>query len=977
MKFIADFIEANLDVLVRRFADAARRLESTQGLKASEVISTLPEYLHAVAAICRDGATPERLETRARLEEAHINLRLRVGATQEDATDEYTLLGRLIPQLWEDVQPERRPGAPGLQCLFQQLEEAMDHVVVLFSGYSLEDRQREKRFLRQLDAMAPRWLEPRADPHGPLRPLVELVVRALEAAGAELFLVDAGGRWMRPVAHTGHLVPPPGRSVDSQGPSFLGRVARSEEPLVLAQGRGLEDSAREGLHAPGWSTLLGLRLWPHGELMGVLCVGFAEARPVPPQTKRFLETLVEYLSGILDRALLMGQLREANARLEASETRYRLASQAAADTVWDWNLLTQEMTWSGETRRLLGFAPDETGPWASWWVERIHPEDRERVARGIHAAIQGTQARWQDEYRFLNRQGDVVRVLDTGVILRDATGRGVRMVGAMQDVTSRWEAENGHEQLLREARTARVQAVTELGQLHALLRQAPVALAILRGPAHVVALANDRICQLWGRPYEQVLERPVLEALPEVRGQGIRELLDGVLKTGTPYVGHELHVRLARSADGALEDAYFNVVYQPLQPAESGIDGILVVASEVTEAVRARQKAESLAGTLQASEERLRLAMDAADMGSWDIEPATGRATWDARFRAMLGLPAEGEVLLDEAMRFVFEEDRRQVEHAMAEAARPGGSGEYASEFRVRPPQGGPPVRWISGRGHVHFGPDGRPVRFVGTGLDVTEHKLAEEAASQRTEFEQYLVGIVSHDLRNPLSAIILGTTSLLRRDDLNERATKAVLRIQAAAERAVRMIRDLLDFTQARLGGGLPVHCQDLELGALVRQVVEEVQMTVPERVLQTSLPATALRGCWDPDRVTQVLTNLLGNALKYSPENTPVAVSLREAPGGVLLEVHNAGAPIAPDVLPRIFQPMQRGAPGMDPATRSVGLGLYIVRTIVQAHGGTIDVTSTHEAGTTFTVRLPHGDAKPASGARSHGTEQARPAS
>ncbi|MFP2902166.1 hypothetical protein, partial [Corallococcus sp. 4LFB] len=240
MKLTADFIEANLDVLVRRFAEAARTLESTQGLKPSEVISTLPEYLHAVAAICRDGATPERLETRARLEEAHINLRLRVGATQEDATDEYTLLGRLIPQLWEDVQPERRPGAAGLQCLFQQLEEAMDHVVVLFSGYSFEDRQREKRFLRQMDALAPRWLAPRADPQGPLRPLVELIVRALEATGAELFLVDAGGRRMLPVAHTDHPVPPPGRSVDSQGPSFLGRVARSEEPLVLAQARGLE-----------------------------------------------------------------------------------------------------------------------------------------------------------------------------------------------------------------------------------------------------------------------------------------------------------------------------------------------------------------------------------------------------------------------------------------------------------------------------------------------------------------------------------------------------------------------------------------------------------------------------------------------------------------------------------------------------------------------------------------------------------------
>ncbi|QAT88693.1 bacteriophytochrome [Corallococcus coralloides] len=964
MNLIADFIEANLDVLVRRFAEATRGLESTQGLKPSEILSTLPEYLHAVAAICRHGATPEQLETRARLEEAHIHLRLRVGATQEDATDEYTLLGRLIPQLWEDVRPEHKPGAADLQCLFQQLEEAMDHVVVLFSGQSLEDRQREKRFLHQMDALAPRSLEPGADLQGPLKPLVELIVRALGATGAELFLVDEGGRRMVPVAHTEHRVPPPGRWVDSRGPSFLGQVARSEEPRVLAQARGLEDAALDGLHVPGWSTLLGLRLWPHGDLMGVLCVGFAEARPVPPRAKRFLETLVEYLAGILDRALLTGQLRETATRLEASESRYRLASQAAADTVWDWNLLTQEVAWSGETRRLLGFAPEETGPLANWWVERIHPEDRGRVARGIHAAIQGTQARWQDEYRFFNREGDAVRVLDTGVILRDATGRGVRMVGAMQDVSLQREEESGRARLLLEARTARVQADTALGHLHVLLQKAPVALAILRGPEHVVELANDCVCQLWGRASDQVLGRPLFNVLTEVKGQGFRELLDNVLTTGNPYVGHEHHARLARAPGGALEDTYFNFVYQPLHEAEVGLQGILIVASEVTEAVRARQRAEGLAGTLHASEERLRLALDAADMGCWDIELTTGRGTWDARFRAMLGLPAQGEVTLDEAMRFVLEEDRSKVEQAMAEAARPGGSGEYACEFRARAARGGQPGRWLSGRGHVHFGPDGRPVRFVGTGLDVTDRKLAEEAARQRAEFEQYLVGIVSHDLRNPLNSIMLGTASLLRREELSERETKAVLRIQASAERAVRMIRDLLDFTQARLGGGLPVHCQDLELGALVHQVVEEARMSAPERDIALSLPQAGLRGCWDPDRVTQLLINLLGNALKYSPEDTPVAVRLREVPGSVLLEVHNGGAPIASDVLPRIFQPMQRGAPGVDAATRSVGLGLYIVRTIVQAHGGTIDVTSTREAGTTFTVRLPHVDAKQAAG-------------
>ncbi|RKG83331.1 PAS domain-containing protein [Corallococcus terminator] len=964
MNLIADLIEANLEILVRRFVEETRGWESSQGLKASEIITTLPEYLRTVALICRHGPTPERLETRKRLEEVHINLRLRVGATQEDATDEYTLLGRLIPRLWDDAGPEHKPAASDLQCLFQQLEDAMDHVVVLFSGYSMEDRQREKRFLRQLDALAPQALGAHEDAQARLQPLIDTVIRALEAAGAELFLVERGSTMMVAIADPVRDVPHAGRRrADARGPSFLGRVARSEEPLVLAQAHGLTDAEREGLGNEGWSTLLGLRLWPHGELMGVLCVGFAEARPVPPQTKRFMETLVEYLSGILDRALLMGKLHEAHEQLATSETRYRLAAQAASDSVWDWDLTTQEVTWSGGVRDLLGFTPEETGPTADWWVGRIHPEDRERVEHGIHAAIHGTQARWQDEYRFLNRRGDAVRVLDTGVITRDAQGRGVRMVGAMQDITARRKTEAGRELLLQEAQTARVQANTELSRLNTLLHQAPVALGILRGPTHIVELANARILELWGRTLQQVLHRPLLEALPEVRGQGIQKLLDGVLTTGEPYVGNEVRVRLARAPGGMLEDAYFNFVYQPLLGAECSIEGILIVATDVTDGVRARQRTEALAATLHASEERLRLALAAVDMGSWDVNPLTGEASWDPRFRAMLGLPAEGELSLAEAMQFVHEEDRAKVEQAMAEANMPGGTGEYACEFRVRPPTGdGAKVRWLSGRGQVHFRPDGRPARFVGTALDVTERKREEEAARQRAEFERYLVGIVSHDLRNPLNAITLGTASLLRRDELNERATKAVLRIQASAERAVRMIRDLLDFTQARLGGGIPVQCQDLDLATVVRQVMEEVQMNFPERVLQTSMPGHEARGCWDPDRMAQVLTNLLGNALKYSPEGTPVMVRVQGTEREVLLEVHNAGDPIPPDMLCRLFQPMQRGAPGMDLTTRSVGLGLYIVQHIVQAHGGTIAVSSSKEAGTTFTVKLPRDGARQA---------------
>ena len=178
--------------------------------------------------------------------------------------------------------------------------------------------------------------------------------------------------------------------------------------------------------------------------------------------------------------------------------------------------------------------------------------------------------------------------------------------------------------------------------------------------------------------------------------------------------------------------------------------------------------------------------------------------------------------------------------------------------------------------------------------------------------------------------------------------------RIQNAAERATRMVKDLLDFTQARLGERHPHR-------AAAGEPARADAGAWWTRWKRPSLPgARVLRsgngqGIWDPDRLAQVVQNLVTNALKYSPEDTPVQVETRGDPGGVTLCVHNQGAPIPPEFLASIFQPLQRGVEGLDPVSRSVGLGLYIVKQVVDAHGGSVEVRSTPEAGTTFTVHLP----------------------
>jgi len=251
---------------------------------------------------------------------------------------------------------------------------------------------------------------------------------------------------------------------------------------------------------------------------------------------------------------------------------------------------------------------------------------------------------------------------------------------------------------------------------------------------------------------------------------------------------------------------------------------------------------------------------------------------------------------------------------------------------------------------------------------DLVGHQLEHEdelgrrdaqlfSAREATQLREQLIGIVSHDLRNPLNAITLSAATLLRRTDLDDRARRGIHRILDAADRANRLIRDLLDFTQARMGQTLPVKRQAMDLHALTQQVVDEVRTAAVERELELESEGDG-QGEWDPDRIAQVLTNLLTNALQYSPAGTPIRVRTRGDATAVLLTVSNEGPPIPAELLPTLFEPMTRGT-GEGSERRSIGLGLFIVDQIVRAHGGRIEVSSTAEAGTSFRVLLPRGAA------------------
>jgi signal transduction histidine kinase len=248
-----------------------------------------------------------------------------------------------------------------------------------------------------------------------------------------------------------------------------------------------------------------------------------------------------------------------------------------------------------------------------------------------------------------------------------------------------------------------------------------------------------------------------------------------------------------------------------------------------------------------------------------------------------------------------------------------------------------------------------RALRYAIERKRVEEGLKREEAARQTALFREQFMGILGHDLRNPLQAISGNAGLLLRHGGLSGPQRKAVSRISISADRMARMINDLLDFTRSRLGGGYPVSRARMNVHEVLRQVVEELEVAHPQRRFELSISGNGW-GDWDADRIAQAASNLVGNAVQYSPEDSVVGVVARDEGEGVRVEVHNQGLPIPSEQLPHIFDPFVR----VHESTRTVsrkglGLGLYITHEIVRAHGGALHVSSTREDGTCFWMSLP----------------------
>ena len=374
------------------------------------------------------------------------------------------------------------------------------------------------------------------------------------------------------------------------------------------------------------------------------------------------------------------------------------------------------------------------------------------------------------------------------------------------------------------------------------------------------------------------------------------------------------------------------------------------------ELLDARKRAEALLAeqrrardALAVAETRLRMALDAGALHVWEVDPATAERHFDPGVALLLGREQPGPVEYEDYLAAVHPEDRAPAAAAFSRLLE-ASDRLYRQAYRVTGVDG--VQRTVLATARAVLDETGAPGRVFGLLQDITELSAQRAAAEDRALFAEQMVGIVSHDLRNPLSTIRLGG-QVLEMSGLSGDHLPVLGNITRAATRALRLINDLLDFTRARLGQGVAVNVVPFDLHAAVAAQVAELAQAYPQATL-VHRPGGGRACAADPDRLAQVVGNLVSNAVAYGAPGEPVEVASVAHPDGFTVSVRNAGDPIPESRRAALFQPMVRGT-DTGPGSRSVGLGLYIVAEIVRAHGGTVTVSSTAGQGTEFVARFP----------------------
>jgi two-component system sensor histidine kinase VicK len=483
-------------------------------------------------------------------------------------------------------------------------------------------------------------------------------------------------------------------------------------------------------------------------------------------------------------------------------------------------------------------------------------------------------------------------------------------------------------------------------RLDEFFEKAPIPIAVLSGPEFRFELANAQYQALLG-PTRQLVGRTVAEAIPELSSE-ISEVLRRVYRTGERFVGKEYPLALDWEFRGKVYLRYLNFIYEPLRGA-NGTEGIMVFAYDVSELVQHRM-------ALEESEQQLRAYAEAMPQMAF-IAGADGSIIYfNARWYAYVGAEPGVTEGWDWQNRPIHHpDDLEPTLHTWRESLRTGKP--YEVQYRLRRHDG--EYRWHLGRATPARNREGEIIRWFGTNTDIHEQKLVQEELARAVRARDDFLAVAAHELRTPVTALLL--QSQLRRRLLSrqghayfgeERLNEMFAQDQRQADRLARLMDDILDVSQLSRDRFV-LRLAELNIGAFAAEIAEKMRPAfVAKGVALEVTAAPSLTVPADAARMERAIANLLSNALKYG-DRSPVTISVEETGTGVCLAVSDRGPGIAAADQERIFRRFERANGSVD--ISGLGLGLYITREIVEAHGGTLTLESEAGVKTTFRIFLP----------------------
>ncbi|RLJ72902.1 PAS domain-containing sensor histidine kinase [Pedobacter alluvionis] len=469
-----------------------------------------------------------------------------------------------------------------------------------------------------------------------------------------------------------------------------------------------------------------------------------------------------------------------------------------------------------------------------------------------------------------------------------------------------------------------------------MIQDAPVAIGILRGENFIIEQANADLLKLWGKT-EEVVGLYLIDGLPELKGQPFPDLLTQVYQTGVPHYGYETMARLERY--GVLQDYYFNFVYDPIRDQHNVVTGIMVVANEITSLVHSRME-------MAKSEERFRNLLLDTPMatGYYETEDIIISLANDEMLRfwgkdkSVIGKPIEEAIPELKGQPFI---------NILKEVYRTGIPYHADQQEALLPVNGKMEKLWFNFTYKPLMNAEGKVYAILHAAMDVTKQVRLQQ---QKDEF----LGIASHELKTPVTSIKAYAQVLERmiRNDGDEKKADMVRKMDLQLNRLTGLIGDLLDVTKIQ-SGKMTFNPIKFDFDQAVREIVDEMQHITSKHCIKTDLNSNAMVYV-DRERIGQVITNFLSNAIKYSTDANQIDVSTYALNGEVILCVRDYGIGISKVQQHKVFDQFYRVGGNLQHTYPGLGLGLYISAEIIKNEKGRIWVESEEGQGASFCFAL-----------------------